>query len=70
MVADNFDEVVNREETIPELQVKPQELYHARSFWTRWILHECACLQYPGGCGAAFQRRHCFDDRRITRLGI
>ena len=37
MVADNFDEVADRNETIPALEVQEQELYHAKSFWTKWI---------------------------------
>ena len=38
MVADNFDEVANKDsEILPELEVQPQDLYHAKSFWTRWI---------------------------------
>ena len=37
MVSDNFDEVIDRGSKVPELEVKPQELYHAHSFWTKWI---------------------------------
>ena len=37
MVADNLDEVVDKNNSIPELEVQPQELYHAKSFITRWI---------------------------------
>ena len=42
MVADNFDEVVDRGESVPELEVAPQDLYHAKSFWTRWIFSQDA----------------------------
>ena len=43
MAADNFDEVVNRgKEAIPELEVQPQELYHAKSFITQWIFSQDA----------------------------
>ncbi|PPR45064.1 MAG: Alternative cytochrome c oxidase subunit 1 [Alphaproteobacteria bacterium MarineAlpha5_Bin11] len=37
MTADNFDDVAGRGETIPSLEVQPQDLYHAKSFWTKWI---------------------------------
>ena len=37
MAADNYDEAIERRESIPALEVQPQELYHAKSFWTRWI---------------------------------
>ena len=37
MVSDNFDEVIERGSKVPELEVKPQDLYHAHSFWTKWI---------------------------------
>ena len=37
MVPDNLDEAVNKSNSVPDLEVKPQDLYHANSFITRWI---------------------------------
>ena len=38
MAADSYDDIaVGKGDPIPDLEVKPQELYHAKSFWTRWI---------------------------------
>ena len=38
MVADSYEDIaVGKGDEIPALEVKPQDLYHAKSFWTRWI---------------------------------
>ena len=38
MAADSYDDIaVNKGDVIPGLEVPPQDLYHAKSFWTRWI---------------------------------
>ena len=38
MPADRYDDIaVNKGDVIPGLEVPPQDLYHAKSFWTRWI---------------------------------
>ena len=38
MTADSYDNIaVNKGDVIPALEVPPQDLYHAKSFWTRWI---------------------------------
>jgi len=38
MAADSYEDIaVGESDPIPALEVKPQELYHANSFWTRWI---------------------------------
>jgi len=38
MPADRYDNIaVNKGDVIPGLEVPPQDLYHAKSFWTRWI---------------------------------
>ena len=38
MAADSYEDIaVGKGDTIPALEVPPQDLYHAKSFWTRWI---------------------------------
>ena len=38
MAADSYEDIaVGKGDPIPALEVKPQDLYHAKSFWTRWI---------------------------------
>ena len=38
MPADSYDDIaVDKGDVIPGLEVPPQDLYHAKSFWTRWI---------------------------------
>ena len=38
MTADSYEDVATgKNDTIPALEVQPQDLYHAKSFWTRWI---------------------------------
>ena len=38
MAADSYEDIaVGKGDTFPALEVKPQDLYHAKSFWTRWI---------------------------------
>ena len=38
MTADSYEDVASgKNDTIPALEVQPQDLYHAKSFWTRWI---------------------------------
>jgi cytochrome c oxidase subunit 1 len=38
MTADSYEDVATgKNDTIPELEVQPQDLYHAKSFITRWI---------------------------------
>ena len=38
MSADSYEDIaVQKGDAIPALEVPPQDLYHARSFWTRWI---------------------------------
>ena len=37
MAADSYDDVAKNKESIPELEVAPQDLYHAKSFWTKYI---------------------------------
>ena len=38
MAADSYEDIaVGKGDQIPALEVQPQELYHAKSFWTRWI---------------------------------
>jgi len=38
MPADSYDDIaINKGGVIPGLEVPPQDLYHAKSFWTRWI---------------------------------
>ena len=38
MPADSYEDIaVDKGNAIPALEVPPQDLYHAKSFWTRWI---------------------------------
>ena len=38
MVADSYEDIAaQKTDAIPALEVPPQDLYHAHSFWTRWI---------------------------------
>jgi cytochrome c oxidase subunit 1 len=37
VAADSYEDVVKNKETIPALEVAPQDLYHAKSFWTKYI---------------------------------
>ncbi len=38
MTADSYEDIaVDKGDVIPALEVPPQDLYHAKSFWTRWI---------------------------------
>ena len=38
MAADSYEDIaVDKGDVIPALEVPPQELYHAKSFWTKWI---------------------------------
>ena len=37
MAADSYDDVAKNKDSIPELEVAPQDLYHAKSFWTKYI---------------------------------
>ena len=37
MAADSFDDVAKNKDSIPALEVPPQDLYHAKSFWTKYI---------------------------------
>ena len=38
MAADSYEDIaVGKGDAIPALEVKPQDFYHAKSFWTRWI---------------------------------
>ena len=38
MAADSYEDItVTKSGVIPALEVPPQDLYHAKSFWTRWI---------------------------------
>ena len=38
MTADSYEDVAaGKNDPIPVLEVPPQDLYHAKSFWTRWI---------------------------------
>ena len=37
MAADSYEDVVKNKESIPALEVAPQDLYHAKSFWTKYI---------------------------------
>ena len=38
MAADSYEDIaVGKGDPIPALEVQPQDLYHAESFWTRWI---------------------------------
>ena len=38
MAADSYEDIAIRKgDSIPALEVKPQDLYHAESFLTRWI---------------------------------
>tara|TARA_Y100000590_G_scaffold5924_1_gene7900 strand:+ start:1237 stop:3033 length:1797 start_codon:yes stop_codon:yes gene_type:complete len=38
MAADSYEEIAaQKNEAMPALEVPPQDLYHAKSFWTRWI---------------------------------
>ncbi len=38
MTADSYEDIaVDKGDVIPALEVAPQDLYHAKSFWTRWI---------------------------------
>ena len=38
MTADSYEDIAaNKGDVIPALEVPPQDLYHAKSFWTRWI---------------------------------
>ena len=40
MAADSYEDIaVGKGDPIPALEVKPQELYHANSFWTISIGH-------------------------------
>jgi len=43
MSADNYEDVASgKNDTIPALEVPPQDLYHAKSFITRWIFSQDA----------------------------
>ena len=36
MPADSYEDIaVGKGDAVPSLEVQPQELYHAKSFWTR-----------------------------------
>jgi len=38
MSADSYEDIAAQKgDVIPDLEVPPQDLYHAKSFWTRWI---------------------------------
>ena len=37
MAADSYEDVAKSKDTIPALEVQPQDLYHAKSFWTKYI---------------------------------
>ena len=38
MAADSYEDIaVDKGNVVPGLEVPPQDLYHAKSFWTRWI---------------------------------
>ena len=37
MAANGYEDVVKGDDAVPALEVQPQELYHAKSFWTRYI---------------------------------
>ncbi len=42
MAADSFDDVAKNKDSIPALDVPPQDLYHAKSFWTKYIFSQDA----------------------------
>ncbi len=43
MSADSYEDVASgKNDTIPALEVLPQDLYHAKSFLTRWIFSQDA----------------------------
>ena len=50
MAADSHEDVVlDKGSAVPALEVPPQDLYHAKSFWTRWIFCQDAkviAIQY------------------------
>ena len=50
MTADSYEDVVlDKGSAVPALEVPPQDLYHAKSFWTRWIFCQDAkviAIQY------------------------
>ena len=50
MAADSYEDVVlDKGSAVPALEVSPQDLYHAKSFWTRWIFCQDAkviAIQY------------------------
>ena len=50
MAADSYEDVVlDKGSAVPALEVPPQDLYHAKSFWTRWIFSQDAkviAIQY------------------------
>ncbi len=49
MAANGYEDVVKGDDTVPALEVQPQELYHAKSFWTRYIFCQDAkviAIQY------------------------
>ena len=50
MAADSYEDVVlDKGSAVPALEVPPQDLYHAKSFWTRWIFCQDAkviAIQY------------------------
>ena len=37
MAADSYEDVAKSKDTIPALEVQPQDLYHAKSLWTKYI---------------------------------
>ena len=38
MSADSYEDIAAQKgDAIPALEVPPQDLYHAKSVWTRWI---------------------------------
>ena len=41
MAANGYEDVV-KGDAVPALEVQPQELYHAKSFWTRYIFSQDA----------------------------
>ena len=50
MAADSYEDVVlDKGSAVPALEVPPQDLYHAKSFWTRWVFCQDAkviAIQY------------------------
>ena len=67
MAADSYEDIaVGKGDAIPSLEVKPQDLYHAKSFWTRWIF--CQDAKVIGIQNHRTQPHHESDEPSMTAI--